>query len=114
MRSLNTRGRQLVKLLLFSHEAGFRAEDGPDVATWLERGQFYESQIRGVIHGEFGHRALDEKAIRGWLRQGQYVEKVVLERYAHPGEAAERVGLTPEETARVIASGEWNPSAKDR
>jgi hypothetical protein len=82
MRSINTRGRQVVERLVRNETALERApvpsRDGDDIGMWFAQGDAIVRELAAVTHGEADPRLLDERYVRQWQSQGREIERYAL------------------------------------
>ena len=104
IRSINTRGRQVVNRLDHNHAvlsaAGIidlEGETGPAVTDWFDEGQRIAEDLSLATHGELDPNLLDERSVRDWQARGRELERLALSHVASVenllDEAADRLDL---------------------
>lgn len=82
MRSINTRGRQVVERLERNRDvldaAGILGRESDEIAHWFGEGDAIVRSLSAATHGELDPNLLDEPHVRQWQARGREIERRAL------------------------------------
>jgi hypothetical protein len=113
MRAMNTRGKQVSeRLSLVEDENPHMIDENEEIATWVEAGRRFRSELADAMHGDLDPSLVAETSIREWQAEGRNIERFIKKQVAALGKWVREEGWTTEQALEEINRGARPPWAK--